>query len=53
MHLMNIHPSYNILLGRFWIHAIGTVASSMHQCLKYIVNETLVIVKAKETLKIV
>jgi len=53
LQVINIHPSYTILLGRFWIHVVRTVASSLHQCLKYIVNETLVIVKVKETMKIV
>jgi len=42
-----------MLLGRPWIHAIGVVTSSLHQCLKYIVNGTLVIVKAEETLAMV
>jgi hypothetical protein len=46
---MNIHPSYNILLGRPWIHAAGAMASSLHQCLKYIMNGMLITVKAEET----
>ena len=28
--VMDIHPSYNVLLGRPWIHAAGAVASSLH-----------------------
>jgi hypothetical protein len=38
-----------MLLGRLWIHAAGAVTSSLHQCLKYIMNGMLVIVKAEET----
>ena len=49
LQVMYIHPSY-MLLGRLWIQATDTVTSSLHQCLKYIVNETLVIVKTEETL---
>jgi len=50
---MDIHPSYNMLLGRPWIHASGAVISSLHQCLKYIINGTLVKVKAEETLSMI
>jgi hypothetical protein len=46
--VMDIHPSYNILLGRPWIHTTRIVILSLHQCLKYIMNRMLVIVKAKE-----
>jgi hypothetical protein len=45
--VIGIHLSYNILLIRPWIHATGVMASSLHQCLKYIVNEILVIVKVE------
>ncbi|XP_011008751.1 PREDICTED: uncharacterized protein LOC105114041 [Populus euphratica] len=34
LQVMDIHPSYNILLGRPWIHAAEAVASSLQQCLK-------------------
>ena len=50
---MDIHPSYSMLLGRPWIHAVGAVASSLHQCLKYIMNGMLVIVKAKKTVSMI
>ena len=51
--MIGIHSSYNILLGRPWIHVIGVMASSLHQCLNYIVNGTLVTIKAKEILAMV
>jgi len=50
LQVMEIHSSYNMLLGRPWIHVADPMSSSLHQCLKYIVNGILVIVKAKETL---
>jgi hypothetical protein len=53
LQVMDIHLSYNMLLGRLWIHATGAMTSFLHQCLKYIVNGTLVTVKAEETLTMV
>ena len=34
LQVMDIHPSYSMLLGRPWIHYAGAVTSSLHQCLK-------------------
>jgi hypothetical protein len=42
-----------MLLGRPWIHAAGAIASSLHQCLKYIMNGMLVTVKAEETISMI
>jgi hypothetical protein len=53
LQVMDIHLSYNMLLGRLWIHATGAMTSFLHQCLKYIVNGILVTVKAEETLTMV
>jgi hypothetical protein len=50
---MDNHSSYNILLGRPWIHAAGTLAFSLHQCLKYIMNEMLITVKAEEIVSMI
>ncbi|XP_061947974.1 uncharacterized protein LOC133671268 [Populus nigra] len=46
LQVMDIHPSYNILLGRPWIHAARVVASSLHQQVKFIINGNLVTVRA-------
>jgi len=46
LQVISIHSSYNMLLGRPWIHVVGVMASSLHQCLNYIVNGTLVTIKA-------
>ena len=51
--VMDIHPSYSMLLGRPWIHAVGAITSSLHQCLRYIMNGVLVTVKAEETLSMI
>jgi len=51
--VMDIHPSYSMLLGRPWIHAVGAITSSLHQCLRYIMNGMLVTVKAEETLSMI
>ncbi|XP_011009973.1 PREDICTED: uncharacterized protein LOC105114938 [Populus euphratica] len=46
----NVEAGYK---GRPWIHASGAVTSSLHQCLKYIINDILVKVKAEETLSMI
>ena len=50
LQVMDIHPSYSMLLGRPWIHVARAVASSLHQRVKFIINGNLVTVKAKEVL---
>jgi hypothetical protein len=46
--VMDINPSYSCLLGRPWIHTAGAVASTLHQKLKFIVDDKLVIVSGEE-----
>ncbi|MCI17249.1 hypothetical protein A2U01_0038396, partial [Trifolium medium] len=46
--VMDINPSYSCLLGRPWIHAAGVVTSTLHQKLKFIVKDKLVIVSGDE-----
>jgi hypothetical protein len=53
LQVMDIHPSYSMLLGRPWIHYAGGVTSSLHQCLKYIANGVLITIKAEETISMV
>jgi hypothetical protein len=53
LQVMDIHPSYNILLGKSWIHAGGVVAFSLHICLKYIINGMLIIIKVEETVSMI
>ncbi|ONK57059.1 uncharacterized protein A4U43_C10F16190 [Asparagus officinalis] len=35
-YVIDAEPSYNILLGRPWIHGNRIVPSTLHQCLKYV-----------------
>jgi hypothetical protein len=53
LQVMNIHPSYNILLGRPWIHVTEVIASSLHQYLKYIMNGMSVTIKAKKIVSMI
>lgn len=46
--VMDIHPSYNCLLGRPWIHSAGAVSSTLHQRLKFVVNNKVVVVEGEE-----
>ncbi|XP_071901010.1 uncharacterized protein [Coffea arabica] len=39
---------YNVFLGRPWIHKSGAVPSSLHQLLKFIVNDKLITIFAEE-----
>ncbi|XP_073223495.1 uncharacterized protein [Cicer arietinum] len=43
-HVMDIVPVYSCLLGRPWIHSAGVVPSTLHQKLKYMINDQLVII---------
>jgi hypothetical protein len=53
LQVMDIHPSFSMLLGRPWIHVAGAVTSSLHQCLKYIMNGMLVTIKVEEIVSMV
>jgi hypothetical protein len=46
--VMDINPSYSCLLGRPWIHVAGAVTSTLHQKLKFIVDDKLVTVSGEE-----
>ncbi|KAM1786196.1 hypothetical protein ACFX12_039014 [Malus domestica] len=37
-HVIDADTSYNILLGRPWLHTYGVVPSTLHQCFKFLVN---------------
>ena len=47
-----MHLSYNMLLGKLWIHAVGVVTSSLHQRIKFIINGKLVVVMSEEAMTI-
>lgn len=46
--VMDIHPAYNCLLVRPWIHSVGAVTSTFHQRLIFLVGDKLVVVKGEE-----
>ncbi|XP_071939912.1 uncharacterized protein [Coffea arabica] len=46
--VMHFPSVYNVLLGRPWIHKSGAVPSSLHQLLKFIVNDKLITIFAEE-----
>ncbi|XP_017428581.2 uncharacterized protein LOC108336620 [Vigna angularis] len=48
--VMDILPAYSCLLGRPWIHSAGVVPSTLHQKLKYVMGDKLVIVSGEEDL---
>ncbi|KAM1419624.1 hypothetical protein ACFXTO_023149 [Malus domestica] len=37
-HVIDADTSYNVLLGRPWLHTYGVVPSTLHQCFKFLVN---------------
>ena len=37
-HVIDAKTTYNMLLGRPWIHQNGVVSSTLHQCFKYCKN---------------
>ncbi|XP_071904272.1 uncharacterized protein [Coffea arabica] len=46
--VMHFPSVYNILLGRPWNHKSGAVPSSLHQLLKFIVNDKLITIFAEQ-----
>ncbi|KAI5441155.1 hypothetical protein KIW84_010570 [Lathyrus oleraceus] len=47
---MDIHPAYNCLLGRPWIHEVGALTSTSHHKLKIVKNGKLVVVGREKAL---
>ena len=48
--VMDIHPTYSCLLERPWIHEAGTVTSTLHQKLKFVKNDKLIVVGGEKAL---
>ncbi|PKI68460.1 hypothetical protein CRG98_011149 [Punica granatum] len=46
--VLDIPNAFSLLLGRPWIHLAGTVPSSLHERLKFIIEEKLITVKGGE-----
>lgn len=47
---MDINLTYSCLLGRSWIHAAGAVTFTLHQRMKFLIDDKLVIVCGEEDL---
>lgn len=50
--IMDISPYYSCLLGRPWLHSTGAVPSSLHQKVKFVVNQQIVSISAEEDILI-
>lgn len=48
--VMDIHPTYSCLLGRPWIHEARAVTTTLHQKLKFVKNEKLVIMGGEKAM---
>ncbi|XP_050909005.1 uncharacterized protein LOC127122761 [Lathyrus oleraceus] len=48
--VMDIHPTYNCLLGRPWIHKVGAVTSPLRQKLKFMKNGKLVVMGGEQVM---
>lgn len=48
--VMDINMAYSCLLGRPWIHVVGVITFTMHQRLKFLIDDKLVIVYGEEDL---
>jgi len=48
--VMDILATYSCLLGRPWIHTAGVVPSTLHQKLKFVIDDKLIIVSGDEDL---
>jgi len=46
--VMDILPTYSCLLGRPWIHTAGVVPFTLHQKLKFVIDDKLIIVSREE-----
>ncbi|PKI45005.1 hypothetical protein CRG98_034612 [Punica granatum] len=46
--VLDIPNAFSLLLGRPWIHSVSAIPSSLHQKLKFIVDERIITVKGEE-----
>ncbi|XP_075654942.1 uncharacterized protein LOC142625127 [Castanea sativa] len=50
--VIKVDSPYNMLLGRPWLHAVGTVAFTLHRRLKYPSEDQVITIMAEEPLSI-
>ena len=46
--VMNIDSSYNAILGRGWLGRVKAVATPLHQKLKFLSKEGIVVIRGKQ-----
>nr|KYP40594.1 hypothetical protein KK1_038078 [Cajanus cajan] len=49
---MDITHAYSFLMGRPWIHRAKAIPSTLHQKVKFVVNDKLIIVQAEDDMLI-
>lgn len=50
--VMDIYTTYSCLLRRSWIHSVGAVTSTLHQRLKFLDDDKLVVVEGEEDIMV-
>ncbi|XP_077249179.1 uncharacterized protein LOC143888625 [Tasmannia lanceolata] len=50
--VLDIKPSFNLLLGRPWLHKYGVIPSSLHQKLKFIKGNSVITVRGDPDLEV-
>ncbi|XP_050909747.1 uncharacterized protein LOC127123585 [Lathyrus oleraceus] len=50
--VMDINPNYSCLLGRPWIHVVVEVTFVLHQKMKFVIDDKLVIMSGEEDLMV-
>lgn len=48
----DLYPSYSCTLGRPWIHSVRVVTSTLHQRLKFLINNKLVVVDGEKDIMV-
>lgn len=51
-YVMDIYLVYNCLLGHPWIHSAGSITSTLHQRLKFMIGSKLVVVEGEEDIMV-
>lgn len=46
--VMDIHPGYSCLLGKAWIHVVDAITSTLHQKLKFITKDKMIVIGGEE-----
>lgn len=51
-YVMDIYLTYSCILERPWIYSVGAVTSTLHQRLKFMINNKLVVVEGEEDIMV-